>query len=84
MIAKKSEVSVCALFNNAEKWVFVLCEGNLSGTVNTIVKCLTFYYVGLLNAHFYITMPIPILYKERRFSDIVESCEFCQGGPEAK
>jgi hypothetical protein len=63
-----------ALFNT-EKLVFVFCGGNLSGTVNTIVKCLAFYCVGLLNTHFYITMSIPILYEERRLPDIVGSYE---------
>ncbi len=64
--------------------LFVLCEGNLFGAVDTIVKYLAFYCVGLLNTHFYITIPVPILYVERRFPDIVESCEFYQCDTEAK
>jgi hypothetical protein len=53
-------------FNNAEKRVFVFHSGKLLGTIDTAVKSLTFYMAGCSGMRFYITMPIPILYEERR------------------
>jgi len=45
-LAKKSAFSLCRLFNNTEKRVFVFHSGKLFGAIDTTVKSLTFYMAG--------------------------------------
>jgi len=46
MIGKKSAFSLCVVFSNAEKRVFVFHSEKLSGTIDTTVKSLAFYMAG--------------------------------------